>query len=747
MENKNNAVSATNNQSVSRQDNGRAQLHVVATMLDGCKVFPSIHHYAESDLLRIMRLDAVAVSTNAFEYQLANAIIYTIALNSWNYLLLDCLDKDQLFLAVNATERLSRIIKHHGLLTIIKTANTLSDYFIDNNLFDEVEWREIDAEVLHQPGAPDLCAITRHMSADVKRLQFLRYLKRFSPDKTDLLADATIDAFLERNNSCRDINRRVFGMEVPRNESPSDWAIDTATNLYNLLHDRSLDTPKFVGRIPHNEAAMAVLNRSLFRQWVPAYDDPVLSHVLHCAARQCHMILQDYDPGDPYFSNGTINDGTRDDNRSHAAKLIAALKKDSGFLGDPSLESLVASQLGQLKPYTYVCKGLTVPKSYKIRRFIAQEEAGRAYHMQAVRIGLRRALFEHGIDLYDQGINQKIAREASVSTFICTADLHAASDSNSYMLVKNLMRYDPDLFGILTKWRGKYVNVRKQNRILHMFASSGSPECFETETLVFVSLLYGCADYLLDMDYISFDEWNLYCDLINAYGDDLVFHSDMFPFVKDVFEKLGFVINTEKSHFREDDLYRESCGVEYFNGADISNKYFPRKLLTFKGVTSAQQLLKKQPETLASLISLQHRFIDYEWTNAYLINVIRKFVPDMTESYIDSDYDDIWSADPLITYEHDPKDDNVRLVKKPYYCRPWEVHYTLTTVNTPMPKGISYDAASVLAYEDALSSVRVSEDIPCPFTDIGIIRVPLERNSSVASLAGCTKATYRKKYY
>lgn len=53
----------------------------------------------------------------------------------------------------------------------------------------------------------------------------------------------------------------------------------------------------------------------------------------------------------------------------------------------------------------------------------------------------------------------------------------------------------------------------------------------------------------------------------SVYGDDLIFPSPLYPFVQHVFEDLGFILNTDKTHAVG--KFRESCGADFFHGVDV----------------------------------------------------------------------------------------------------------------------------------------------------------------------------------
>lgn len=208
-----------------------------------------------------------------------------------------------------------------------------------------------------------------------------------------------------------------------------------------------------------------------------------------------------------------------------------------------------------------------VPKSMTTGRMICKEPATLMYLQQGVWHSLDRYLSRHHIlrqhiSIHDQGLNREYCRRASVDpAHYATIDLSSASDSVSWKLVKRVFARTPLL---------KYLLLTKSDRArlpngqvvqLEKFAPMGSALCFPIESLIFASF----CEYVVRYSGIRFKD-NPYC----VYGDDIIVDTRLLEHLLDVLDDCGFLVNTSKSYMSPDNTFRESCGVEYYHGQDVS---------------------------------------------------------------------------------------------------------------------------------------------------------------------------------
>jgi hypothetical protein len=143
-----------------------------------------------------------------------------------------------------------------------------------------------------------------------------------------------------------------------------------------------------------------------------------------------------------------------------------------------------------------------------------------------------------------------------------TMDLSAASDS----LISELLNA---IFP--RKW---YVAIRKtfirQIRIggRQCYTASvlpmGNGLTFPVETLVFYSLIKAIGNLA------NIRGKRL---VYSVYGDDLIYPSKLHKYVSSIFPELGLKINKDKTYVNAH--FRESCGADYYYGADVRPAFLP----------------------------------------------------------------------------------------------------------------------------------------------------------------------------
>lgn len=202
---------------------------------------------------------------------------------------------------------------------------------------------------------------------------------------------------------------------------------------------------------------------------------------------------------------------------------------------------------------TNACRLTTVPKSFKTDRVIAIEPTLNLFLQKGVGSYIRRKLKRVGIDLDDQGPNQRGALRALADS-LATLDLSAASDSVSRELVFDLLPLD--WFEFLDQLRSRsYQNDGCVSK-LEKFSSMGNGFTFELESLIF---------WALSSSQLESHETLL------VYGDDIIVPSSRYESVVDLLSFCGFTTNEDKSFC--DGLFFESCGRHYFNGIDVTPVY------------------------------------------------------------------------------------------------------------------------------------------------------------------------------
>lgn len=205
----------------------------------------------------------------------------------------------------------------------------------------------------------------------------------------------------------------------------------------------------------------------------------------------------------------------------------------------------------------------TVPKNDRIERVACKEPDLNLFMQKAAGDFIRRRLRLVGINLNDQSINRRLAREGSVDGKLATLDLSSASDSVTTQLVCRLLPVDWFVFLEALRCR----ETRMPDGSWHeneMFSSMGNGFTFELESLIFYSLTK------------AVDDLNGKPGRVSVYGDDIIVPTRSAGWLTHVLNFCGFQVNKEKSFVRG--KFRESCGGHYLSGVDVTPFYIRRPI-------------------------------------------------------------------------------------------------------------------------------------------------------------------------
>ena len=240
-------------------------------------------------------------------------------------------------------------------------------------------------------------------------------------------------------------------------------------------------------------------------------------------------------------------------------------------------------------------KVTAVPKTLKGPRIIAIEPTA----MQFCQQGLMEQFVHHlesdprrFVGILDQGPNQALAKEGSLTGALATLDLSDASDRVPNLLVETMLANFPDLSEAVSATRSLRARVPGKGVIpLSKFASMGSALTFPIEAMVFTTIIFMGIERSLrqpqtndptelayrklsftrkgGMDFrLSEPVVNRFVGIVRVYGDDIIVPVE---FVQDVMRQLslmGSVVNQGKSF--SEGHFRESCGKDYFSGEDVT---------------------------------------------------------------------------------------------------------------------------------------------------------------------------------
>jgi hypothetical protein len=496
-------------------------------------------------------------------------------------------------------------------------------------------------------------------------LSLFRYPKRFSPLYADLLKESSIQGFVSTQKRMKLWQRR------PASPTIIEWVRREASSVVNW--DRLCDELDGV-----------------------------------------HISDIQFTPGVSFDTSSSL-----------VSKLQSMLKEHVEYFYQPFGIPVVASQGVEEPRYDesgheiHSVRLVVVPKNYKTGRVIAPENVyrqalARRYFMIADRY------LPGEVKLHDQTQNQLFAKAGSESGDLATLDLSAASDSLTLTLLWSILpqRFMRIMDGILPT---HYVNQGKEY-LLHSAATMGNSMTFWLESVVFLSVAKAAVNY-----------YNMFADsdesTISVYGDDIIVPTDAAPTVMEWLTGLGFLVNDTKSYFDRDNLYRESCGEEYYKGINVSSVYFPRFPIEGKlGGSLSDRVIRDgftgaRVDTMSALIDLQHKMHFLCIPASLLISeIVREANPRMTYSTPDLNKADLWSYEDIPVKVPAPagvwEDGKLKKVGNTEYMR--DGHMTPITTYTATADEIQKQAGNAMLvklynyqqflkygprYEDSLSEL------------------------------------------
>jgi hypothetical protein len=209
-----------------------------------------------------------------------------------------------------------------------------------------------------------------------------------------------------------------------------------------------------------------------------------------------------------------------------------------------------------------------VPKTSTISRSICTEPSLNMLFQKGLGTVFERMLKQRfRIDLTrQQELNRKLAKLGSSNGAFGTIDLKSASDCISLELCRQIL--PPYVMRWVEMFRSPSV-VYPDGSVheLYMVSSMGNGFTFPLQTLIFVTIVLACYRVLgIKPLYLNGCPKNF-----GVNGDDIIVRSDAYDFVVDCLGLFGFTVNLSKSF--NVGWFRESCGGDYWRGADVRGVY------------------------------------------------------------------------------------------------------------------------------------------------------------------------------
>lgn len=289
----------------------------------------------------------------------------------------------------------------------------------------------------------------------------------------------------------------------------------------------------------------------------------------------------------PRHGPGAVATGEKVGEKSHFSRIYTKLEAKYPFTEYFVLSmNQVADQLDKIQALEVLDKATSkvvlVPKDSRGPRLISCEPL----ELQWIQQGLQRALYAHveshplttgHVNFRDQTINQRLALLGSKDpttgisddTWV-TLDMKDASDRVSLKLVERLFSGTP-LYEALLASRSDCTQL-PDGRLVQLlkFAPMGSAVCFPVEALCFwalgVSVMY--TQYYRPRCRSHAKAFERALSGFYVYGDDIVTRSEVCAYLFATFPLFGLRFNEKKCCVSG--LFRESCGVDAYDGIDVT---------------------------------------------------------------------------------------------------------------------------------------------------------------------------------
>jgi hypothetical protein len=223
-----------------------------------------------------------------------------------------------------------------------------------------------------------------------------------------------------------------------------------------------------------------------------------------------------------------------------------------------------------------------VPKTAKGPRLIGIEPTHNMWIQQAIKGELYKLIEDSPhvgghINFTNQSINNRLAREGSVSGETATIDMSQASDRVGLRLVERTFRNHPTFVGAIKSCRTPNAEIEidgiNTSIQLNMFAPCGNALTFPLEAIIFNALALHALTQVRQVPPTLYNLRMLQKE-IYIYGDDIIIPIDAVGYFEKAALSLNMVMNNDKSFWSGN--FRESCGGDYYMGHNVTPVYVRR---------------------------------------------------------------------------------------------------------------------------------------------------------------------------
>jgi len=224
-------------------------------------------------------------------------------------------------------------------------------------------------------------------------------------------------------------------------------------------------------------------------------------------------------------------------------------------------------------------KLIAVPKTLKSPRLIASEPTSHQWMQQATMRWMRENTphpLQLSFDPLSQLPSRALALDCSKSMDYVTFDLSSASDRLSCWVIERALRNAPFFLRVLHAVRTrsvlvKYSTDKRGSRImLKKYANQGSAVTFMLQSWIY-SLICISAVLFAERKNPTAKNITKAASNIRIFGDDLIVPKIAWYELWNLLAYLGLEVNASKTHISG--KFRESCGMDAYDGNDISPVY------------------------------------------------------------------------------------------------------------------------------------------------------------------------------
>lgn len=259
---------------------------------------------------------------------------------------------------------------------------------------------------------------------------------------------------------------------------------------------------------------------------------------------------------------------------------------------------------------------IDVPKTYTKPRLIAAEPSEHMWCQQNIWHFLcervKTTWIGNFITFRDQAPNQRLCKLGSREGHFATVDLSAASDRVTCRFVECLFGGNVNLLKALRASRTAWIETPQLGLEFQLkkFSTMGNACTFPVQSIGFMCIAIAAVATSRGLDPLAMLRDGALDGEVAVFGDDIIVPTDSRELLFEGLEILDFKVNQDKSFWTG--RFRESCGVDAFDGVDITPVYW-------------RAPCGSDPESIVSFVTVRNSFYRKGYFNTvrYLDSTIR----------------------------------------------------------------------------------------------------------------------------